>query len=512
MNTANRVAFNTIVQYVQLVLNVVIGLVSVRLILLALGKSDYGIYNVVGGVTGMLSFISSSFAQTSMRYISVSIGRRNETDVRDTFRRCFWLHFFIALAIAFIFEVLAFFLFDGFLNIPADRMRTAEIIYHAMVFSVFLRITDTPFKALINSHEKFWFTSFIGIVDAVCKLLIAIVITYWFSDKLLVYGLLMAFITVINFVSYLGYCYLRYPQYLSYRRTPFHEIKDMTGFAGWTLLDALASILNRQGYAVMINKFFGPIMNTTYGLARQVDEHLYHLSSSVTVSMKPQIMKSQGAGDQDRMFRLSLTAGKFGFSMMAFVTIPLFVMMQDALVIWLKDVPEGTALFARLLVAACMIEQLTRGLVYANQAVGNIKWFSIIVSGIRMLALPVSVGFLLAGSPAYVAIVMYLVFESLASLSRVIVLSRISDFKVMSFVKEVFLMILPPFFIALSVSYLMYIHFSHSIPALLLMAAVSALLYGGLLYFFGLTKVERTAVRNLAVSVLGRFFHVKKGN
>lgn len=505
MNTANRVAFNTVVQYVQLVLNVLIGLVSVRLILLALGDSDYGIYNVVGGVTGMLAFLSSSFAQTSMRYISVSIGQKVESGIRDTFRRCFWLHFMIALLIAFVFEVLSFFLFDGFLNIPDDRLRTAEIIYHAMVFSVFLRIVDTPFKALINSHEKFWFTSFIGIVDAVCKLLIALVITYWFSDKLLVYGLLMAMITVINFLSYLIYCLIYYPQYLSFGRTTFDEVRSMTGFAGWTLLDALASILNRQGYAVMINKFFGPVMNTTYGLARQVDEHLYHLSSSVTVSMKPQIMKSKGAGDQDRMFRLSLTAGKFGFSMMAFVTIPLFVMMQDALILWLKEVPDGTALFARLLVAACMIEQLTRGLVYANQAVGNIKWFSIIVSLVRMLALPVSVGFLLAGAPAYMAIVIYLVFESLASGCRVVVLSRISDFKAMSFVKEVFLMILPPFFIAMGFSYLFY-SYSRSIPALLINAALSASLYGALMYGFGLTQVEKTAVRNLALSLLGRFF------
>lgn len=509
MNTANRVAFNTIVQYVQLVLNVVFGLISVRLILLALGESDYGIYNVVGGVTGMLSFISSSFAQTSMRYISVSIGRKDEAEIQDTFRRCFWLHFLIALFIAFVFEVLAFFLFDGFLNIPADRMRTAEIIYHVMVFSVAIRIVDTPFKALINSHEKFWFTSFIGIVDAVLKLGIALVITYWFSDKLLVYGLLMAVITIVNVTSYVSYCYIFYARYLSYRWTSFQELREMSGFAGWTLMDALASILNRQGYAVMINKFFGPVMNTTYGLARQVDEHLYHLSSSVTVAMKPQIMKSRGAGDQDRMFRLSLTAGKFGFSMMAFVTIPLFIMMPDALQLWLKEVPEGTALFARLLVAACMIEQLTRGLVYANQAVGNIKWFSIIVSAVRMLALPVSVGFLLAGAPAYVAFVMYLVFESLASGSRVIVLSRISDFKAMSFVKEVFLMILPPFFIALGFSYLFYSHF-HSLLALAINVILSAALYGILLYTIGMTKLERKAVVDMITSMVRRVIPGRK--
>jgi Na+-driven multidrug efflux pump len=215
MQTANRVAFNTVVNYIQLVLSVVIGLVSVRLILAALGKVDYGIYDVVGGVVSLLSFVATSLAQASMRFISVSLGKNDIENIRKTFRTCFWLHVSVAIILSIIVEIVGLFLFDGYLDIPENRIFAAKVIYHCVTVTLFLNIVQTPFRALINSHEKFWYTSIIGILNSVLKLLIAIIITYWFVDKLIVYGILLALITVIDFFLIAGYVTYLYRDQIS---------------------------------------------------------------------------------------------------------------------------------------------------------------------------------------------------------------------------------------------------------------------------------------------------------
>ena len=503
MQTANRVAFNTVVNYIQLVLSVVIGLVSVRLILAALGKVDYGIYDVVGGVVGLLSFVSSSLSQASMRFISVSLGKNDIEDIRKTFRTCFWLHVWVAIILSVIIEIVGLFLFDGFLDIPDDRIFAAKVIYHCVTATLFLNIVQSPFRALINSHERFWYTSIIGILNSVFKLLIAIVITYWFADKLIVYGVLLAMITVIDFVLIAGYVTHFYRNQISYKKTTIREMKEMTGFVGWTLMDVLGSVLNRQGYAILLNRFFGPVTNDTFALARQLEGHMYNISASAVGTMKPQVMKSYGAGDQARMFRLSMTAGKFGCALMSIVSIPLIVMMPDVLSLWLKDYPEGTVLFSRLMILACMAEQLTRGLVFANQAVGNIKWFSIIVSTVRISALPLSWFFLKMGYPSYVAIVVFLICETLGSYSRVIILSKISEFNRKEFYKQVLFRVMPPIIISFIVCGLLY-HWLSGWIGLIVSFTVTFFLYSGMVYYFGLTKEEKNTFRGVLNSFVGK--------
>lgn len=496
MQTANRVAFNTVVNYIQLVLNVVIGLVSVRLILAALGKVDYGIYDVVGGVVGLLSFVSSSLSQASMRFISVSLGKNDIEDIRKTFRTCFWLHVWVAIILSVIIEIVGLFLFDGFLDIPDERIFAAKVIYHCVTLTLFLNIVLSPYRALINSHEKFWYTSIIGILNSVLKLLIAIIITYWFVDKLIVYGILLAFITVIDFFLIAGYVSYLYRDQLSYKRATIPEMKEMTGFVGWTLLDVLGSVLNRQGYAILLNRFFGPVTNATFALARQLEGHMYSISASAVGTMKPQVMKSYGAGDQSRMFRLSMTAGKFGCILMSIVSIPLIVMMPDILSLWLKDYPEGTILFSRLMILACMSGQLTTGLVFANQAVGNIKWFSIIVSSIRMAALPLSWICLKMGCPSYVAIVVFLICETLGSYSRVVILSKISDFNKKEFFKQVLFKVLPPIIIAFVVCIALY-HYLSGWIGVIVAFLVTVSSYSSMIYYYGLTKEEIITLRGV---------------
>lgn len=506
MDTAKKVAFNTIIMYVQLILNVLIGLVSVRLILKALGHSDYGLYDLIGGIVGLLSFISNSLAQSSMRFISVSLGKKNPADTNRVFNSCFWLHIFIALFLCVILEILGLFIFDGYLNIPEGRVNTAKIIFHCMVVSLFIKINSSPFSALITSHEVFWYKAMVSITDSLLKLLIAVVITFYMKDKLLLYGILMVCITIINYSMYYIYSRAKFKPITIIHTPDKSAIRPLMGFAGWTLLDTFSSVINRQGYSVLLNKFFGTTMNAAFAVSRQLEGHMFSVSSSVVSSMKPQIMKSHGANDDARMFRLSMTAGKFGFYMMSLIIIPLLFMMPDVLRLWLGDVPENAAVFSQLLLIACMAEQLTRGLVYANQAVGNIKWFSIVVSTMRILALPVSWVFLHYGSPAWVAIVVFLVFETIGSLCRVIVLSKITDFKIRYFVNDVFFRIIPPTIVSLLFCYFVY-PLRTGIAWMIVIVLLSCVLYAISAYFVGLTKEEQKVLQSFKESFLSKIRH-----
>ena len=500
MQTVNRVAINTFVQYIRLVLNLVIALVSVRIILNSLGASDYGVYDVVGGVVPLLGFLNSSLSQTSIRYLSVSLGEKSLDAVRKTFNNCFWLHIFISVMVAIVLEIIGLSLFDGFLNIPSNRIYAAQIVYHCMAVTTFLQIAVTPFQALIISHEKFIYASCISIIDSLLKLGIAFVLIYTSSDKLIAYGGLMTLVTVLNTILFIGYVIIMYRKELHIGKPSTADIKGQSQFAGWTILDVLGSMINRQGYAIMLNKFFGTYVNSSFAIARQVEGQVYGISAAIIDTMKPQIMKSYGANDKQRMFRLSMTAGKFGFILMSFVCIPLLVYTSEILTLWLKNVPDGSVTFMRLLIGACMMEQMTRGFVYASQATGRIKWFSIVVSGVRACALPVSILLCFYGCSSYVPLVVFFLCETLGSFSRIFIITKIHGGKATPIFSEIFIRIMPPFAVTLAICYTFLI--AYSTLSLIAFSFISMLIYSFVSYTVSLSKEEKIAVLSIVKSII----------
>lgn len=501
MQIANKVAVNTAIQYTRLLLNFVISLYSVRVILNALGASDYGVYDVIAGIIAILGFLNSSLSQTSIRYLSVSLGKNNLSDLRNTFNNCFWLHLFIAIGIVVVLEFVGLFIFDGFLNIPQERIKAARIVFHCMSVTMFLHVFVTPFSAFIISHENFLYSSCISILDSLLKLGIAFFLTFTAADKLVVYGILMTTVIVINVIMYILYVFIKYRNEFYIRQPSFMGMKKQSAFAGWTIVDVLGTIANRQGYAIMLNKFFGPVTNAAFALARQIEGQIYTISAAVIDTMKPQIMKSYGSNDKERMFKLSMTAGKFGFILMSLVAIPLIVMMPLILALWLKNVPEDTVTFARLMVLACMSEQLTRGLVYACQATGHIKWFSIIVSCIRVSALPISIILLSLGCASYVAIIVFLICEVTGSIARIFIISKFEKFNVLNFFQNVINRVLPSFIIAFLLCCTIHF-FYNTLLSMIFNIVITSFVYLTFVYVTTLSTEERYVINNVIKSVI----------
>ncbi|MBQ8969414.1 MAG: hypothetical protein IJ064_06760 [Bacteroidaceae bacterium] len=500
MTNAHRVAVNTGINYIQLILNVVFNLLTVRIILQSLGEIDYGIYNLIAGVIALITFISESLSQTSVRFISVSMGEQRNTETKSVFSSCFSLHLYMGGALAVLLELIGIFLFDGFLNIPPDRVGASIIVFHCMVMTLFINVIATPFRAMVIANEQFWLIAIAGILDSALKLMIAFIVLYSLMDKLVLYGIFMAFISFVPLSCFSMYSLMRYREITSLQLVGFRRIKDMIHFAGWTLLDVFGAVANRQGYALMFNKFFGPSTNAVFALSSHVESPLFLVSASAINSIKPQILKSYGSGDLDKTMRLSMTAGKIGFSLMAMLAIPICVMLPDILKIWLGEYPPDTVFFARMMIIASLCSQLTIGLISANQAIGNIKWFSIIVSCLRMSALPVSIALLLLGASASMAMVVYMLAESFASVCRVIIMRRIADLKVRFFVKNVVVQILPPCLLSAGICLLVY-HDLNSVWGILINVMITALVYAYLIYSIGLTSEEKNGIKSIIISV-----------
>ncbi len=502
-NNAQRAAVNTTINYIQLGMNVIISLLTIRFVLKSLGEIDYGIYSLIAGVITLISFVSESLSQTSIRFISVSLGSDGGQQVPKVFSTCFSLHLYMAIIMTVILEVTGIFLFDGFLNIPDQRLFAARIVYHCMVATLFASILSTPFRAIFIANEKFSYIAIIGILESILKLLVAICILFSSLDRLILYGVLMSFVGFAVLFCFVVLSQKKFSGHVSLQLVGIRKTKQIAQFAGWTLLDVFGTIANRQGYAIMLNKFYGPSTNAIFALAQHVESPLFSMSASAISSIRPQILKSYGEGNINRALRLSYFAGKLGFSLMALLAIPIFVMLPDVLSLWLGEYPLETVFFARMMIIASLMNQLSLGLATVNQALGKIKWFSIVVSSIRMSALPISIIMLSMGVSARVTMIIYMICESLASVSRVVVMRFIAGIEIRPFVTDVILRIIPAVVFSGLFCLLIY-SFSNCIWLMLANAILTALIYSLSLYCIGLTEPEKRSINDVANRLISR--------
>ncbi len=421
MQPANKVVINTGFLYGKMLITILISLYSTRLVLSALGATDYGVFNLVGGVVAMLSFLNGAMATATQRYMSFSLGEGDKEKLKSIFSSSVVLHLFIGIIIVILLEFAGLFLFHGILKIPVDRINTAKIVFQFMVVSTFFTINAVPYDATISSHENFLFDSLTGILESIIKLTIAILLLYTSLDKLILYGLLMAVLTILIRVIKSVYCYSNYEEcptrirsYINTRLT-----KEMLSFAGWNLFGSFCTIARNQGLAIVLNQFFGVVINATYAIANQVNSNLLLFSSNMLRSINPQIVKSEGGGDRQRMLRLTALACKSSFFLLAFLAIPIVFEMQFLLRIWLKTVPENTIIFCQLMILLTLILLMTAGLNLLIQAVGRIKMSQTVTGSLLILNVPLSWLLLKLGYPAYSVLVGSIFLEIIAGGSRI---------------------------------------------------------------------------------------------
>ena len=492
MEASKRIFVNSIAQYTRSILNMVLALVATRIILRTLGVDDYGIYSVVAGVVSLLTFITSALVVTTQRFLSVTQGENNIKKSKIVFNTSVVLHFFVGLGFVACLEILYLFLMNGFLNIPESRLFSAKLLYHAIVCVMFLTLITSPFRAVIVSHENIVYISIIEVADAVLKLLIAIALNFVSSDKLIVYGVLLIGIQVFNLFALFLFAYKRFPECIlpTFSLVNRGYLISLFSFAGWTMYNIGCNYGRTQGIAIALNKAFSTAINTAYGLGFQVSGALSALSQSIANAINPQLMKAEGAGNRQRMLRFAEIESKFSFYMMAALSVPTIFEIERLLEIWLGEVPEYAPLFCRMVIVASLCDMTTFGLGPANQAVGNIRNYTLLIFTTKLMTLPIVIVALLLHCPIYYVAVAYVVIELLGSLLRIPFLKKTAGLNVTQFWQKVFAKELVPL-IVLVVTCALCIFFVKWNNRFFITFFVSIILYIISIYFLGLCKDEK---------------------
>lgn len=505
MNSSKRVMFNSIVLYIKIIITMLISLVSVPMILHALGKSDYGLYNLVAGIIAMLAFLNSSMAITTQRYLSVAIGEKNLDKLNNIYNVALILHLGIGLIIVALFEICALFLFDGTLNIEPERIQAAKIIYQFIVVSTFFTIISVPYTAVMNAKENMLTFSIIAIIDSLLKLGLAFYLGRCPFDRLIVYGGGVALISFLSMFFYRIYVKVKYKEFKVNFMTYYSKesLIQMLGFTGWNTLGAVAMIGRNQGIAIIFNLFCGTIANAAYGIANQINGVLGYFSTTFQKALNPQLMQSEGMHNRTRLIRISMISSKYSVWVIALFAIPLIMEMPYVLKIWLKDVPEYTLRLSQLILVLSIVYQYSVGLMSSIQAVGRIRNYFIVMSVLILLNLPICYFLLKLGSPLYYCLIVFIVLEFISLIVRLLMANKLVGIKVVDFVKSVVFPTSLSMIISLVISLPCHLLMKESFFRLITVCLIYLIVYIVIAWFFVFDKEVKQSV----LAVTNRFLH-----
>lgn len=496
--TANRIIKNTAFLYARLGVTMFIALWTTRLVLNALGVSDYGIYNIVGGAIGMMGFLNASMASATQRFMNYVEGQGDIEKKKEIFNTSLFIHVIISLLVCIVLVVAGLIFFNGVLNIPEDRLHAAYVVYGCMVVSTMLTVVNSPYEAVLTSHENMRYYAVIGVFESILKLLVAFTCVYSLYDKLIVYGVLMACIPVVTLTIMKIYCYRHYSECIisPFRYINRESMREISGFAGWNFFVSMSSLVGNHGNSLVMNHFYGTILNTALGIANQISGQLYIFSNYMLKAMAPVITKSEGGGHRAQVLRFANTGCKFSFALLAIFAIPAIIEMPFIQKKWLRIVPEWAVLFAQLQLVRTLIEQLTISYCTAINAEGHIKPYVTTKSIINFV--PVTclyVLFCLGYSPVYIYVLNISIFGIFLSAVNIYFAHRNCGLKYADFTKKLLIPVSISFGVAFALASIPSISLEEGWGRLFLTIAIGFFSYIMLFWFISMDYIEREIVK-----------------
>ncbi len=505
MNAVKRIAKNTGFLYAKMGISMFISLYTTRLVLNALGAEDYGVFNLVGGTIGLLGFINGTLAAATQRFMSYAEGEGNKEHQMSIFNVSIILHFVLGLFAFFAFAIAGYFFFNWILVIPENRVVAAIIVYGSLVISTVFTIMSVPYEAVLNAHENMKYFALIGILESFLKLAVAFVCVYTLLDKLIVYGILMAMIPVFTLSIMRIYCHKNYQESIISPRRYYDRtvMKEMTSFAGWNFLSSVASITTMHGMAILLNIFGGVIVNTAHGIANQLAGQLLVFSNNMLKALNPVLVKSEGAGDTQRMLAVATTGNKLSFTIYAVFAIPFIVETPYILNIWLDQTPPLAVLFVRLVLFRQIFTQLTNTIGTCVSATGHIRemtmWGSIIWIS------PIAVGFLLytLGFPIYTIYILLIFMVLLRSCNELFFCRKYCQLHVWQYLKSVYLPSCIVMIILFPLLFGVSSNFAEGLVRIIIVFSMGICVFLLLCYILILNSSERLIILKLIKSLLG---------
>lgn len=486
---AKRAVKNTGLLYFRMLITMIVGLYTSRVILQSLGILDYGLYNVIGGIIGFLGFVNTSMSIATIRFITYEQGNDSTIEqfhqVVCTSRIIHWCMTGIIILVG---ETIGLWYMCNELVVPSERMFAALVVYQTTIITSAVSVLTVPYNALITSHEKMSAFAYMAIYEVFFSLFVAYIIQVIPFDRLIAYGLLMLVLQVSTNIIYISYCKRKFPEVSGALVFDKIQFKRMVSFAVWITNGTLAVVAYTQALNLLLNSFFGPVVNAARGIAVQVQTKIFQFCSNFQTAIKPQITKSYAEGDYDYLHKLVINTSNYSFYLIFFLSLPVMVCTPTILQLWLGVVPDHTVEFVRWTLVVGMLESLKMPTNTSIHATGNIKRFQTFEATYLLLIVPVCYVLLKLGAePVSVFIVQAIFFLTVQFLRGWLVCPAIG-MKVSTYYKDCLFKIFKVICLPIVISYALIdrIYCVNDVITLLLKCTLCSLLSVISIYFIGL--------------------------
>ena len=499
-----RIAKNTLFLYIRMLFGMFVSLYTSRVVLNALGVENYGIQNVVGGFVAMFSLISSALSSSISRFITFELGTGNKERLKQVFSTSLLIQAGLAAIVIIAAETVGLWFVNYKMVIPPERLYAANWVFQASVLTFALSLLSTPYSATIIAHEKMNIFAYFGIFNIFLNLGSVLFIAYsgFEFDRLIVYSWLLLAVSVVMQLLYVSYCYRHFEESRSIPRLHKQCWKEMSGFAGWNAIGCTAGILKDQGVNILLNLFFGPVVNAARGIASSVSAAVGSFTGNFMTAVNPQITKSYASEDKAYLFSLVERGSRFGYYIMMILALPIILEAPFILGIWLKQYPDYTVIFVRLVLIYSLLEVLSNTLITLQVATGNIRNYQIAVGGLLLMNFPVSWGILKLGAPPYAVYIVAILIGVGCLLLRLAFLRKMVDLPIRKYLNNVVVNVLFTNICGAVVPTIVYLSMSPGIYRFISVGVVSIICASIAVVFIGCTSGERNFI-------LGRFNTLK---
>ncbi len=491
-----RIARNTAILYFRMLFTMAVSLYTSRVVLNTLGVEDFGIYNVVGGIVTMFSFLNNAMSSGTQRFLSFELGRNNFEQLTKIFSMSINIHVTIALIIFILAETVGLWFLNTYLSIPAERMIAANWVYQLSILAFMITVSMVPFNASIIAHEQMNVYAYASIIEVALKLLIVFMLQWFGFDKLKLYAILILGVSLTISAIYIIYCRRNFKECRYQYFWDKTLYKTLMSYAGWNLWGNVAAVSFNEGINILLNIFFGPVVNAARGIAFQVNGAVNGFVSNFQMAMNPQIVKSYAAEDKKYMDQLIFQGSKYSFFLLFLLSLPILLEIDTILLWWLKVVPEHTALFCRLVLINALIDCISGPLITAAQATGKIKKYQTVVGGLLLLNLPVSYIFLKLGYNPEITLYVAISFSFIALLSRIYMLRTMIQLSAKKYMRFVVFRIMNVAGYAIIIPLGLSFYFTNELLRLVITVPTSVIMTLISIYFIGINKEERVFVKN----------------
>lgn len=493
-----RIAKNTILLYVRMLITMGVSLYSVRLVINTLGINDYGLYNVIGGVVALLSFLPGSMASATQRFFSFALGQEDQIKLNKVFGVNSLIYVGIGLVALFFLLTGGVWFIENKLKVPEGRLESILTLYYFSVFTFILSIIKSPMMATIIAHEDMKIYAYLSILESILKLLVVFLLSHLPGDKVVIYGILLFLVSILDTFIYSIICFKKYDECkLINIKWDSHLAKEILGFTGWTLFGQLTTVTRGAAITVLLNQYFSPVIIAARTIAMNISSQSNMLSTQFNTSLYPPIIKAYASNERKEMFDLVINGSKATFFLMWILALPLLLMMEGILNIWLNVVPEFSVLFAKLSIIEGLIFAISLPLTTAARAPGKMGLYESILGAFQLSILVFSWVFVINGFGPEVVFFIAIVVNVLMFFVRLLIIRSLIDFPLMEFLKEVFYSVIPVVLLSAIISLVLISGFSINYGNLVISICIIFTVNIFFIYFLGLPLVFRNYIKHI---------------